>query len=229
MSYEFADRLVELRRQKGLSQEELAGELGLSRQAVSKWERAESAPDIGNLMALANLYGVTLDELVRGEGPLPEALDTTDEEPVESDAPAPEAATVTQAAAYSEADATPYERTYGEASNPSAPVPPAATGGASAGADAPEPNPAPTAPVNPAAQPPAPAAAPAAPKPRRNPLWTFPYPLAIVLIYVVLGFCFGFWHPTWVLFLTIPFYYWIVSIIVHDPEYKARHDERTQG
>lgn len=66
MSYEFADRLIELRRAQGLSQESLAKELGISRQAVSKWERAESAPDIGNLTALADLYGVTLDELVRG-------------------------------------------------------------------------------------------------------------------------------------------------------------------
>ena len=66
MSYEFADRLIELRREKGLSQEELARKLGLSRQAVSKWERAESAPDVGNLVALSSIYEVTLDDLVRG-------------------------------------------------------------------------------------------------------------------------------------------------------------------
>ena len=66
MSYDFADRLIEMRRTKSMSQEELASALGISRQAVSKWERAESAPDIGNLMALAELYGVSLDELVRG-------------------------------------------------------------------------------------------------------------------------------------------------------------------
>ncbi|WP_244411925.1 helix-turn-helix transcriptional regulator [Raoultibacter timonensis] len=65
MNVEIAQRLAELRREKGYSQEELAERLGLSRQAVSKWERAESSPDTGNLVALAKLYGVTLDELLR--------------------------------------------------------------------------------------------------------------------------------------------------------------------
>ena len=69
------------------------------------------------------------------------------------------------------------------------------------------------------------AAEPAKP---RNPLYTFPYPLLVILAYLVLGFCFGLWHPSWVLFLTIPFYYWIASVIVHDPEYAARHS-RTPG
>ena len=64
MNIEIADRLVELRRARGLSQEELAGKLGVSRQGVSKWERAESSPDTDNLIALARLYGVSLDELL---------------------------------------------------------------------------------------------------------------------------------------------------------------------
>ena len=65
MNVEIAQRLAEMRRNKGYSQEELAENLGLSRQAVSKWERAESSPDTGNLIALAKLYGITLDELLR--------------------------------------------------------------------------------------------------------------------------------------------------------------------
>ena len=48
----------------GLSQEALAEKLGVSRQAVSKWERSESSPDTDNLIALAKLYGVSLDELL---------------------------------------------------------------------------------------------------------------------------------------------------------------------
>ena len=52
------------RKQAGLSQEALADKLGVSRQAVSKWERAESLPDTDNLIALAALYGLTLDELL---------------------------------------------------------------------------------------------------------------------------------------------------------------------
>lgn len=64
MNIEIADRLVALRREHGYSQEELAARLGVSRQAVSKWERAESSPDTDNLIALARLYGVSLDEML---------------------------------------------------------------------------------------------------------------------------------------------------------------------
>ena len=63
MNIEIANRLVELRKQKGLSQEELADKLGISRQAVSKWERAEAGPDVDNAIRLSRLYGVSLDEL----------------------------------------------------------------------------------------------------------------------------------------------------------------------
>lgn len=65
MSQKIAVRLVEYRLAAGLSQEKLAERLNVSRQAVSKWERAESLPDIGNIVALADLYGVTVDELLR--------------------------------------------------------------------------------------------------------------------------------------------------------------------
>ena len=64
MTIEIAYRLVQLRKQKNLSQEELAAQLGISRQAVSKWERAEASPDTDNLILLARLYGVSLDELL---------------------------------------------------------------------------------------------------------------------------------------------------------------------
>ena len=50
-----------------LSQEELASRIGVSRQAVSKWERAEASPDTDNLILLADIYGVSLDELLKGE------------------------------------------------------------------------------------------------------------------------------------------------------------------
>lgn len=64
MTVEIGDRLAGLRKAHGYSQEELADKIGVSRQAVSKWERTESSPDTDNLIALANLYGVSLDELV---------------------------------------------------------------------------------------------------------------------------------------------------------------------
>lgn len=64
MKIETAKRLYEYRRTSGLSQEQVAAKIGVSRQAVSKWECAESSPDTDNLIALAMLYGVTVDELL---------------------------------------------------------------------------------------------------------------------------------------------------------------------
>lgn len=78
MNIEIANRLVKLRKEKGLSQEQLAEELGLSRQAVSKWERAESSPDTDNLICLAKLYNVSLDELLMTD----DDLETIKEEQV---------------------------------------------------------------------------------------------------------------------------------------------------
>ena len=64
MTIEIADRLIKLRKKHGYSQEDLADKLGLSRQAVSKWERAEASPDTDNLICLSKLYGISLDELL---------------------------------------------------------------------------------------------------------------------------------------------------------------------
>ena len=64
MNVEIAQRLAARRKQAGLSQEALAERLGVSRQAVSKWERSESSPDTDNLIALAQLYGLSLDDLL---------------------------------------------------------------------------------------------------------------------------------------------------------------------
>ena len=82
MTIEIADRLVKLRKKYGYSQEELADKLGLSRQAVSKWERAEASPDTDNLICLAKLYGVSLDELLATD----EDIDTIVEEQVKNKA-----------------------------------------------------------------------------------------------------------------------------------------------
>ena len=79
MNIEIANRLVELRRAHGYSQEELAGRLGVSRQAISKWERAESSPDTDNLIALARLYSISLDGLLL-HTPEPEAEAAPDRE-----------------------------------------------------------------------------------------------------------------------------------------------------
>lgn len=64
---EFQQRLYELRKQSGLSQEGLASLLGVTRQAVQKWESGSSRPDMDNLAALARYFNVSLDYLVTGE------------------------------------------------------------------------------------------------------------------------------------------------------------------
>ena len=64
---EFNEKLQELRRQNGLTQDELADKLFVSRTAVSKWESGRGYPNIESLKALANLFGVTIDELLSGE------------------------------------------------------------------------------------------------------------------------------------------------------------------
>lgn len=64
MNIEIANRLRQMRNKNNLSQEELAAKIGVSRQAVSKWERAETSPDTENLILLAKLYGISIDELL---------------------------------------------------------------------------------------------------------------------------------------------------------------------
>lgn len=59
----FSEQLLALRRMKGLSQEELAEQVGVSRQAVSKWENGETAPDLQKLLALSETLEVSLDYL----------------------------------------------------------------------------------------------------------------------------------------------------------------------
>lgn len=68
---EFNNKLYELRKQKGFSQEELANRLNVSRQTVSKWEVGESTPDMEKLVAISDLFEVSLDELIKGEEPNP--------------------------------------------------------------------------------------------------------------------------------------------------------------
>ena len=69
---EFNNKLYELRKQKGFSQEELANRLNVSRQTVSKWEVGESTPDMDNLVAISNLFDISLDELVLDKAQEPE-------------------------------------------------------------------------------------------------------------------------------------------------------------
>lgn len=63
----FADKLIELRKKSGWSQEELAEKLDVTRQSVSKWEGAQSIPELSKILQLAQLFGVTTDYLLRDE------------------------------------------------------------------------------------------------------------------------------------------------------------------
>ena len=61
------NKIQKLRKQNGMSQEKLAEELGVTRQAVSKWELDAALPDIGNVVALSQLFGVTTDYLLKDD------------------------------------------------------------------------------------------------------------------------------------------------------------------
>ena len=138
MNLEIANRLVRLRKERGFSQEELAARIGSSRQAVSKWERAEAAPDTDNLILLSRLYGVSLDELLKTDG----EVESRRDDPVEA------------APSHEQDDEDEGDDFF----------------------------------------------------------WSrFPYPVAVTVLYLLLGVSFGLWHPGWILFVTIPLYYWIVE------------------
>ena len=62
---EFHEKLQELRKSRGLTQEELAEALFVSRTAISKWESGTSDPSTSNLFALAKLYGISVEELLK--------------------------------------------------------------------------------------------------------------------------------------------------------------------
>lgn len=76
MNNGIGEKLYNHRKNAGLSQEELAEKIEVSRQAVSKWERDESSPDTENLIALAKLYNISLDELVFGKNTNDQQINT---------------------------------------------------------------------------------------------------------------------------------------------------------
>jgi transcriptional regulator with XRE-family HTH domain len=197
MNVEIANRLVQLRKQNNLSQEELAMRLGISRQAISKWERAESSPDTDNLIALAGLYKMSLDELVRSDLP-----------------PEPTAYT----ASYRPEPETEEEDTGETFAGPDLAEPSfsmetkkaAVTFGEGLGSvavnvekEAPE--------DEPRSSDPLPEGSfydtPEGKKHTESWLYQIPYPLFITTLYLVLGFFFNQWHPGWLVFLTIPLHY----------------------
>lgn len=190
MNVEIAQRLAELRRKKGYSQEALANALGLSRQAVSKWERAESSPDTENLIALAKLYGVSLDELIRVAPEVEDDVAFENAERAEREAAMAAERTEREAA---DVEARAADRaTAAQAAEAAAQASRAAARAAEAAAQASQ--------------------SAGESKHRRGPWRSFPYGVVATLLFFVLGF-WGSFGTSWLIFLTIPLYHWLANIM----------------
>lgn len=195
MNIEIANRLVALRKANGLSQEALAEKLGISRQAISKWERAEASPDTDNLMALASLYGMTLDALLNTENDA-YVLDGTDAAQPEEEAPKKK---LPKTPLQKKADSMlkfPFPLVavivylvfgfVGKIWHPSwlvfllIPIYYHLAGALEI-------------------------------RSKKARLLAMPVPEVVLLVYLLLGFLGGLWSPSWVVFLFIPLYYWIVA------------------
>lgn len=77
----FADKLILLRKKVGWSQEELADQMNVTRQSVSKWEGAQSVPDLEKMLRLSELFGVSTDYLLKDEIEEAEHIDSSDDTP----------------------------------------------------------------------------------------------------------------------------------------------------
>lgn len=203
MDVEIAQRLAELRRARGYSQETLARELGLSRQAVSKWERAESSPDTENLIALARLYGVSLDTLLAVDGEVVEdvAFEAQDRR---EDA---------EAAARAQADAADAVRQATEAAARASDAAASMAQMAATAASLPQGTPAPPAVV-----------AAKTPKKKHGRWRSFPYWAVVLILFFALVFSGFNAAAALLLFLTIPIYNWVANILDEAME-DAKHAE----
>lgn len=199
MNIEIANRLVQLRKQNGLSQEALAEKLGISRQAVSKWERAEASPDTDNIILLARLYGVSLDELLQTEDeiPRPEPEEVAQSEMDRSE----EVYRCETGNAGADVGAVAYDITggYGDeeyADRQDAPKSqkyaevPEVTQGQDKSAERTF-------------------------QQQFARMMQFPFAAFIAVLYIILGACFNAWHPAWLLFLLIPIWESMVPAILH--------------
>ncbi len=188
MNVATANKLVQLRKEKGFSQEELAEKLGISRQAVSKWERAEAAPDTDNLVTLAKLYGISLDELLGNE------LDQSEEERAFSKEDDVTKVNIGIKGIHVE-DGEDYVHVGWDGvhvHDRSGHRVDVKDGKAIVNGEEYD------------------------YKNEMKKRWyVFPFPFLVTLVYVVMGVAWNMWHPYWLIFLTIPLYYSLVSAIEH--------------
>lgn len=213
MDLKTANRLQQLRKENGYSQDALAEKLGLSRQAISKWERGESSPDTDNLIALAELYHMSLDQLLGGEqSPLTPPQPSPRQSAAQAAASAPPAAQPKK----EEKQHAPHGKLGKSMFKFPFPVVVALIYVALgltvawhptwlifllipiyyhfAGA--------------------------CMTKSQKAFMMAQPIPEVIVMIYLILGLNFDKWHPSWILFLIIPVYYWLVLVYVKKPKKK---------
>lgn len=202
-------KLYELRKKSGLSQEAFAEKLGVSRQAVSKWECGASLPDTDNLITISKLYGVSLDELI-GNDPVPAQEQTADtdevSEPQYEDEDEKEEA---EAEAYYSNDGTPADKKRKTLRALHAlPYPIFVTvvfllwgfifdGWIVAW----------TLFIT------IPVYYSILECVRTKRITHFAYPVFVTFVYCFIGMQWDMWHPHWVLFITIPIYYAIASAI----------------
>lgn len=104
MESKFGEFLYVLRKEKGMTQMELADRLGITNKAVSKWETGEAFPETGQLVPLANILGVSIDELLRGERNAAYHYEEV-KEPSITEAPVKELKPMTKVEAYTTAGA----------------------------------------------------------------------------------------------------------------------------
>ncbi len=157
-----ANKLTALRKHNGLSQEALAEKIGVSRQAVSKWERGEASPDTENILALSKLYCLSLDDIL-GDKTAEEII--RDQEIITAPAENENALYSTKKSEPKEA-AEQNKQLAEILKNEMKDLP--AFG---------------------------------------KKLLKFPFFLVAIIGYLAIGFSIKVWHPTWLIFLTIPAYY----------------------
>lgn len=226
MDEQITERLKATRKAQGYSQEQLADLLYVSRQAVSKWERGEASPDTDNLIALARLYGMTVDELLFGKESSPlqvesaktprEVSEASEVAEVSEDSEVAAVAAENTADKDGEEDIEEFEDEKFE-NNKSYVLARSIAEGA-------------TVFITLAAYlllgflgnfwhpawiiflaiPIVPSIVEAII--RKNPN-VFCFPVFVAAIYLLLGFLGGFWHPAWVIFLAIPLYYTVFEFV----------------
>lgn len=201
----FGDNLYALRKSKGISQDEFAESLGVSRQAVSKWERNEAYPDTENLIAIAKFFNVKIDDLINtpidvseeinSDPKLDNHVEYIEKEDENEDEDEDDTAPRGSSAMSHIWDSVPFaiiatiayliigffiERGWeiGWTVFVLVPVYYSVTDCI-----------------------------------RRKRFSSFNYPVLVTFFFLLFGMLYGIWHPLWILFLTVPVYYPIASAI----------------